>query len=167
MACTWQKIDFIRFILNIFQDLKTFLDEAKDGAILFSMGSNAKSVYLPAETIKNLLKVFSQLKQRVVMKWESDTLEGKPANVFISKWLPQDDVLAHPNIKLFMSHCGLGGVVEAKHHGVPILGFPLFGDQETNAASVVKEGWGVKVEFGSMTENILKDAIAEVLGNPK
>lgn len=131
------------------------------------MGSNAKSVYLPSETIKTLLKVFSKLKQRVVMKWESDTLEDKPDNVFIGKWLPQDDILAHSNIKLFMSHCGLGGVVEAKHHGVPILGFPLFGDQETNAAVVVNEGWGVKIEFAKMTETTLNEAITEVLENSK
>jgi glucuronosyltransferase len=101
------------------------------------------------------------------MKWESDSMEGQPSNVFISKWLPQDDVLAHSNTKLFISHCGLGGVVEAKYHGVPIIGFPLFGDQPENAANVVNEGWGVQVDMTTMTEKSFKDSILEVLGNPK
>lgn len=60
-----------------------------------------------------LLAVFRKLKQRVIMKWESETLAGKPNNVMINEWLPQDAILAHPNVKLFISHCGLGSVAEA------------------------------------------------------
>lgn len=101
------------------------------------------------------------------MKWESDSMEGQPSNVFIGKWLPQDDILAHKNVKLFISHCGLGGMVEAKYHGVPIIGFPLFGDQPANAANVVNEGWGVQVDMATMTEKSFKDSILEVLENPK
>ena len=101
------------------------------------------------------------------MKWEADTLEGQPKNVFISKWLPQDDVLAHPNIKLFISHCGLGGMIEAKYHGVPIIGLPLFGDQDTVAANIEKEGWGMKLELGELSEKSLSRAIKTVLGDPK
>lgn len=148
-------------------DLQNFLDGAKDGAILFSLGSNAKSTYLPDETIQKLLKTFSQIKQRVVMKWESDSLEGKPDNVFISKWLPQDDVLAHKNIKVFISHCGYGGLTEAKYHGVPILGAPFFGDQPSNAISIENEGWGKKIDLYSITVQELKDAIIEFVTNPK
>ena len=32
-------------------DLKKFLDEAENGAILFSLGSNAKSTFLPKEVL--------------------------------------------------------------------------------------------------------------------
>lgn len=147
--------------------MKIFLDEAKDGAVLFSLGSNAKSTYLSKEVLTILLKVFSQLKQRVVMKWESDTMEDKPDNVLISKWLPQDDVLAHPNLKAFISHCGLGGVVEAKYHAVPIIGIPLFGDQPGNADKVESAGWGIKIDLKTMTEDSLKKVITEVVENPK
>lgn len=143
------------------------MDGANDGAIFFSLGSNAKSTFLSKEVISILLKVFSQLKQRVIMKWESDSMEGQPSNVFISKWLPQDDILAHPNMKLFISHCGLGGIVEAKYHGIPILGFPLFGDQHGNAESIVNDGWALQIDLGSLTEKVLKDSIKEILGNPK
>lgn len=146
-------------------DLKIFLDEAKHGAILFSLGSNAKSTFLSKETIATLLKVFSQLKQRVVMKWESDTMPGQPKNVFISKWLPQDDVLAHPNIEIFISHCGMGGIIEAKYHGVPIIGLPLFGDQPGNAVNIANDGWGIMLEMDSITEENLRNAIDEMLTN--
>jgi glucuronosyltransferase len=148
-------------------DLKKFLDDAKEGAVLFSLGSNAKSTFLPDKTVKVLLKGFSLIKQRVVMKWESDTLEGKPDNVFISKWLPQDDVLAHKNIKLFISHCGYGGVIESKYHGVPILGAPMFADQPAMAEVIVKEGWGRQIELNALTAETLKNEITEIVSNPK
>jgi len=117
--------------------------------------------------IDALLQSFAKLKQRVVMKWETDTLAGRPENVLISKWLPQDDVLAHPNVKLFISHCGLGGLVESKYHGVPILGLPLFGDQPTNADKIVSEGWGLKLDITEITESSLTATINELLSNPK
>lgn len=147
--------------------MKAFLDGAKHGAVLFSLGSNAKSTLLSKELISSILKVFSELEQRVVMKWEADKLEGKPDNVFISKWLPQDDILAHPNIKAFISHCGLGGMVESKYHGVPIVGIPIFGDQPGNAEILVAEGWGIKIEFAELNEDNLRKALREILDNPK
>lgn len=150
-----------------FQNLQTFLDGAQEGAILFTLGSNSKSTYLPQKTIQTLLKVFSKLKQRVVMKWESETLAGKPENVFIGTWLPQDDILAHPNLKLFISHCGLGGVSEAKHHGVPIIGLPVYGDQEKNAEEVENEGWGIKMDLTELTESSLTESIYNILRVPR
>lgn len=147
------------------EKLKIFLDEAQHGAILFSLGSNVKSNYLSEDTIKMLLKVFSKVKQRVVMKWESDELEGKPENVYISKWLPQDDVLAHKNVKAFISHCGYGGVIEAKFHGVPIIAVPIFGDQPGNADNVVKHGWGIRIDLKDLTEELLLNAIKEITSN--
>ena len=101
------------------------------------------------------------------MKWESDTMEGKPDNVLIGKWLPQDALLAHKNVKAFISHCGLGSTVESKYHAVPILAIPLFADQTANAKIVIDEGWGVKVDFATMTEESLTEGIKEVLDNPK
>lgn len=135
--------------------------------IFFSLGTNAKTTYLPRKKIDILLSVFSKLKQRVVMKWESDELKGKPSNVLISKWVPQDDLLAHPKVKLFISHCGLGSVAEAKYQGVPIVAMPLGIDQITNAKNIVDEGWAVNVDFENLNENELMAAIKEMLNNPK
>ena len=101
------------------------------------------------------------------MKWESDELPNKPKNVFISKWLPQTDVLAHPKIKAFISHCGLGGVTEARYNGVPIVGMPMFAEQPENAANVVNEGWGLRVDVTTLTEASLKETLHEILNNPK
>jgi glucuronosyltransferase len=120
---------------------------------------------LPRNKIEILLKVFGRLKQKVIMKWETDELEGKPENVMIMKWLPQDDILAHPQLKIFISHCGLGSIVEAKYHAVPVIAFPIFADQETNANVIVGEGWALKLNLKDLSEEALMEAIQEILRN--
>lgn len=90
------------------KEFQKWLDGASDGAIFFSFGSNARTTFLPEEKVELIMKVFSKLKQRVIMKWDSDLLDGIPKNVMIGKWLPQDDILAHKNVKVFISHCGVG-----------------------------------------------------------
>jgi glucuronosyltransferase len=97
------------------------------------------------------------------MKWESDELEGKPDNVLISKWVPQDDVLAHNKLRLFISHCGLGSVAEAMYHGVPIVAMPIGIDQVGNANSIIAEGWAEKVDFANLNEKDLLGTIQKVL----
>jgi glucuronosyltransferase len=169
-------------------DLKNFLDKANDGAILFTLGSILKSNELPKSTVEILLKVFGKIKQRIVMKWESDELPGKPQNVFISKWLPQDDVLAHPNIKAFISHCGPNGIYEARYNSVvrkieiiknsisifqqiflfqPIIGIPHFAEHLGYLRLIVQEGWAIELDQDTLIEEILENAIKEILTNPK
>lgn len=153
--------------LRLSKELQKWLDGASEGAIFFSFGSNARTTFLPEEKVELIMKVFSRLKQRVIMKWDSDLMDGIPKNVMIGKWLPQDDILAHKNVKVFISHCGLGSIVESKYHGVPIVGIPIFGDQEGNVNMIVKEGWAFIVDFSSLTELSLSNGINEVLKNPK
>lgn len=82
-------------------DLQKFLDESKDGVIYFSLGGNLKSKDLPQGRREEFLRVLSKLKQKVLWKFEADDLPGKPANVEIRKWLPQQDILGEILIYLF------------------------------------------------------------------
>lgn len=78
------------------QDLKTILDEATQGFIYMSLGSNVKSNSLPQETLNKFMSVFSRLPYEVLWKFEDDDLPGKPKNVHIMKWFPQQAVLGIP-----------------------------------------------------------------------
>jgi glucuronosyltransferase len=48
---------------------------------------------MPEETRQALMDAFSKLKQRILWKWETDTMSGKPKNVKLGKWFPQSDIL--------------------------------------------------------------------------
>ncbi|XP_031350467.1 UDP-glucuronosyltransferase 2B14-like [Photinus pyralis] len=149
------------------KDLQEYLDEAKDGAIYFSMGSNLKGKYMNEDVRNAILKVFSKLKHKVLWKWEADVLPNQPKNVRLGKWFPQQDILAHPNIKLFITHGGYLSTTEAIYHGVPIVGIPIFGDQEMNVATAEIDGYGKGVSYKTLTEESFGNAVHEVLRNPK
>ncbi|XP_055904143.1 UDP-glycosyltransferase UGT5-like [Eupeodes corollae] len=148
-------------------NMQKFLDEAKDGAIYFSMGSNLKSKNLPVDKREAILKTFKSLKQRVLWKFEDTNLPEKSDNVFINDWFPQDDVLAHPNVKIFITHGGLLSTTESIYHGKPFIGIPIFGDQFLNMARAEANGFGIMVEYNTLTEKSFKSAILEMLNNPK
>ncbi|XP_050298918.1 UDP-glycosyltransferase UGT5-like isoform X4 [Anthonomus grandis grandis] len=150
------------------KDLQEFMDNAKDGVIYFSMGSNLKSKDLPEATKNGIIKVLGKLKQRVIWKFEED-LPNKPANVLIQKWCPQADILAHPNVKLFITHSGFLSTIETIYHGVPVLAIPVFADQFMNAKKAVAYGYGLKLAYNdpNFSEEALSALLDELLTNPK
>lgn len=144
------------------------MDDATDGVILFALGKDLVMHKFLAEDKRNvLLKFFGTLKQRVIMKWELDELANQPKNVMIGKWLPQQAILAHPNVRVFMSHCGRNSMNEARMHGVPILGMPVQGEQHLNLKMILGEGWGVPFSYAFMNEAALKFAFNETLNNTR
>ncbi|KAF5283541.1 hypothetical protein FQA39_LY17321 [Lamprigera yunnana] len=152
---------------NLPEHLQSLMDSSKDGVIFFSLGSNLKSRDLPLQKLNIFLKTFSKLNQTILWKWEDENLSGKSDNVIINKWWPQQDVLAHPNVKLFISHGGLLSVIETVYHGVPLLGIPVFGDQNKNLALVEEGEYGLSVPYSKVSEETFSFALNELLYNPK
>ncbi|XP_055541783.1 UDP-glycosyltransferase UGT5-like [Wyeomyia smithii] len=143
-------------------EMKRFMDEAKHGVIYFSLGAYMQSSAMPVEKRLILLKVFSKLKQRVIWKFETDQIENVPDNVMITKWAPQNDILAHEKVVLFISHGGQFGTFESMYHGVPTLFIPFFGDQHRNAIRAVRSGYAAKILFADITEESIHALILEL-----
>ncbi|XP_036330023.1 UDP-glucosyltransferase 2-like isoform X1 [Rhagoletis pomonella] len=148
-------------------DMEAFIKSSPAGAIYFSLGSNVKSKNLSKEKIAALMRVFASLPYSVLWKFEAVELPDKPKNVYISKWFPQSDILAHANVKLFISHAGLLSTTEAIHHAKPVVGMPVFFDQFLNMERIKRLGIGVSVNYKSFTYDELRCAILEILENPK
>lgn len=146
-------------------DLQRFMDEAEHGVIYFSLGAYLQSSEMPVEKRTCLLKVFSKLKQRVVWKFESDNLQNVPKNVMIRKWAPQNDILAHKNVIMFISHGGQFGTFESMYNGVPTLFMPFFGDQHRNALRAVRSGYARKILFVDITEELFENEIKQLIEN--
>ncbi|XP_059429335.1 UDP-glycosyltransferase 87A2-like [Corylus avellana] len=71
-------------------------------------------------------------------------------------WCDQLKVLCHPSVGGFWTHCGWNSTLEAAFAGVPMLTFPILGDQISNSKQVVEDwkvGWRVKKDVGS--ENLV------------
>lgn len=147
-------------------DIRAFVDGADHGVIYLSLGTNIRSADLPPDVRRAIVRTIGKLKQRVLWKWEDTELPDRPDNLLIRKWYPQDDVLAHPKVLMFITHGGLLGVSEAVYHGLPIIGIPFFGDQLLNLARARSQGFGLTVEYTNLTETSLAWAIDEMLANP-
>lgn len=83
----------------------------------------------------------------------------------IRKWLPQNDILAHRNVVLFISHGGVFGTFEAIWHGRPMLLIPFFGDQHRNAMRAVRGGYGKFLPYSKINNETLLNAVQELLTN--
>uniref|UniRef100_A0A6A7G3D9 UDP-glucuronosyltransferase-like n=1 Tax=Hirondellea gigas TaxID=1518452 RepID=A0A6A7G3D9_9CRUS len=148
------------------QDLESWVAGAGDaGFIYMSLGTVVKSSDMPDNCRQSLLKVFSSLPQRVLWKWDTPSVEGLPPNVRVVQWAPQQDILGHPKLRVFMTQGGVFSSTEATYHGVPVLGMPVFFDQITNVNRIVTEGWGEAVDWDHLTEEILADKIHRLIHN--
>lgn len=78
-------------------------------------------------------------------------------------------LLAHPNVKLFITHGGLLSSIETVYHGVPVLCLPLFGDQDLNSNKAVEAGYALKLDLhdDNFNAKLLSDTLNELLYNPK
>lgn len=73
---------------------------------------------------------------------------------------------AHSNVKLFLSHGGALSTLEAIYHAVPVIGIPFIADQHVNLKKLMHKKLGQKIDFSSLTEDLLYNTITEVLTNP-
>ncbi|CAB3233305.1 unnamed protein product [Arctia plantaginis] len=148
------------------ENLENLLSNAKHGVIYFSMGSNIKSKDMPIELKRGILKVFGNMKQTIIWKFE-EVLSDVPENVHILRWAPQQSILAHVNTVLFITHGGLLSLTEAVHFAIPVIVIPVFADQFANALRVERKGYGKKLELSYTMYEDLKIAIKEILCNSK
>ena len=81
--------------------------------------------------------------------------------------MPQQDLLGHPKIRLFITHGGLNSKQEAVYHGVPFIVMPVFADQPINAQKAHDDGNAIRLYWDNLTEEILYDAIQRILTDPR
>lgn len=151
----------------LFQDLQDFLDSSKEGVVYFSLGTNVNGSYIEKNKQNLMMKAFSELPYKVLWKFEGDEINGVPDNVKIRKWFPQQDILGHRNVKLFVTQAGLLSIEEAIVNRVPIIGIPFMTDQFYNAKRCATLGIGLHLDFLILTADKFKKAILEVTENPK
>ncbi|NEU35987.1 hypothetical protein GN156_35620, partial [bacterium LRH843] len=80
-------------------------DESEDGVVYFSLGSNMKGTSLKEEKRQVFLDAFAKFpKIRFLWKFEMEdvTTNKVPSNVLIRKWMPQQDIFKHPQLRAFI-----------------------------------------------------------------
>ncbi|XP_059448400.1 phloretin 4'-O-glucosyltransferase-like [Corylus avellana] len=86
----------------------------------------------------------------------------------IVPWCCQVEVLSHPSLGCFVTHCGWNSTLESLGCGVPVVAFPQWSDQGTNA-KLIEDVWktGVRVtvnEDGIVEGYEIKRCLELVIG---
>ncbi|XP_013170603.1 PREDICTED: UDP-glucuronosyltransferase 2C1-like [Papilio xuthus] len=146
-------------------DLKAVLDSAKNGVIYFSLGTLHESEQLEPKILEVLADTFRELPFLVLWKLGNTTIINKPDNVIAQMWFPQQEVLAHPNMKAFITHGGLRSLEEAVFYEVPIVGFPIVKSSKVFINEVTRHGTGETVDPYYLEKEALKSTIMAVAQN--
>ncbi|XVF01335.1 hypothetical protein REPUB_Repub04eG0078900 [Reevesia pubescens] len=90
----------------------------------------------------------------------------------IVPWSPQTKVLAHPSTACFITHCGWNSLLESLVAGVPVIAYPQWSDQPTNAkliVDVLKVGLRLKPADpeGVISNEEIEGCIKQILSGPK
>ncbi|TQE08416.1 hypothetical protein C1H46_005891 [Malus baccata] len=80
----------------------------------------------------------------------------KDVGLVVPSWVPQVQVLSHAPLGGLITHCGWNSVLESVVNGVPLIAWPLYAEQRSNAvllADDIKIAWRVKVNEKGIVES--------------
>ena len=146
--------------------LQTVLDSHPEGVVLVSFGSSIKPSQMGEEKMKVFLETFAQLSYTVIWKWDGEVMADLPSNVILQSWVPQQDLLAHPHLKVFVTHGGLLSLQETVYHATPIVGIPLGNDQKPNMMRAERRGYAVMLDWPTLNTRDLLAAINKAASDP-
>lgn len=147
-------------------DVEKFLDSGINGVIYVSLGSLVKSIFLNKQIRSLLFDVFSKLPYKILWKFE-EPVASVPKNVKMINWAPQQDILRHKNVKLFIMQGGLQSIDEAIRFQVPLLVCPFVGDMFSNAKRVKFLELGIWIDLKAATAKELNKAILDTINNER
>ncbi|KAK7682538.1 hypothetical protein QCA50_014338 [Cerrena zonata] len=104
------------------------------GSIFWSTQPEKIWAFVDAVIERNVPFIFSHASPFAVIPDEIQAKVKAYGKGFLSKWSPQQTILAHPATGWFVTHGGQNSVVEAITLGVPMICWPFDADQPTNSA---------------------------------
>lgn len=143
---------------------------------LDSLGVGRPLVYATLGTVFNKLRSMRGAMLEAVAELDADVLMtvGRdvdpielgtvPDNVRLESFVPQSVVLARAS--LVVSHAGLGTMLGAIYHGLPMVVIGIDGDQPVNAHRAAEVGVAVALERNEADAPAILDAANRVLFEP-
>ena len=113
--------------------IAAFVNGAEAGFIFISLGTistfDVARMLRIRDAVESLGDVRTVWKVTGYISDDTRSQLQRSGRVYLTHWAPQNDLLGHPQMLAFLTHCGRHSIEEAAFHGVPVLMMPLFGDQ--------------------------------------
>lgn len=94
-------------------------------------------------------------------------LEETRERGMMAGWCPQEQVMRHPSIGGFLSHCGWNSILESLSAGLPIICWPFFAEQQTNCRFLCGE-WVVGMEIDNdVKQDEVEKLVRELMDGEK
>ncbi|KAL9243180.1 hypothetical protein vseg_017100 [Gypsophila vaccaria] len=98
---------------------------------------------------------------------------NKQGMVITGEWVPQLEILGHPAVGGFMTHCGWGSLLESMTMGVPVIAYPMHSDQPLNSVlvtQVLRIGFLIKDNYWETrwqvtSSDIMEKAVKRLMGS--
>jgi UDP-glucoronosyl and UDP-glucosyl transferase len=154
-----------------YKDYMAWLNTKQNGSVIYvSFGSISSMSKKQLEEMQSGLQTSGHPYLWVVRKnnrEEGVNLEDGDDGMVL-EWCNQVQVLSHPSVGCFVTHCGWNSTLESLACGVPMVAVPQWTDQVTNAKMVVDWGAGVRGEVneeGVLKAEALKSCLVTVMGD--
>ncbi|XP_036622178.1 UDP-glucuronosyltransferase 1-2-like isoform X4 [Trichosurus vulpecula] len=146
------------------QEFEAYVNASGEhGVVIFSLGSMVSEI--PMTKAMEIAEALGTIPQMVLWRYTGTPPSNLAKNTKLVKWLPQNDLLAHPKTRAFITHAGSHGIYEGLCNGVPMVLMPLFGDQMDNAKRMESRGAGVTLNVLEMTSDDLSKALKKVIND--
>ena len=144
-------------------DLLEFVESSEEGVIIVSFGSFINDI--PEEVIRKICDALKRVNQNIIWKLKNPEYCQIPEKLLALKWIPQNDLLGHPNVKLFITHGGISSFFETVYHATPVIACPLFLDQVYTEKVYDAKHYGKYIRLLDFTSQELLDKINTVLSD--
>ena len=151
---------------STWQQLQKYLDgSGPNGVVVLSFGQMVRQ-YGP-EWRHLFASALAGLPYRVIWRYNETRPVNLGSNTLLVPWFNQLDVLRHPKVRVFVTHCGLNSAFETSYSGVPVVAVPLFADQFYQATKLTQHaGMGIQLDIRSLTSDSLRRTIVQVASSP-
>ena len=161
LSPTWHQLDSTVRAADVAWTLPEHLAHRPGALIYLSLGSLGSA---DVGLMQRLVDVLGRTDHRVIVSKgplaDQITLHD---NMTGEGFLPQPAIL--PQVDLVITHGGNNTVVEAFHHGKPMIVLPLFWDQVDNAQRVDETGFGRRLATYDFRDEQLIGAIDDLLAD--
>ena len=148
--------------------VQQFINSSNQSVIYFYLDINPSIFQLSKEHILQLHNAFKDLNYKVVWHVNGNMPNlAADENILLVSNISHFALLAHPQVKLFITSGETINFIEAVYYAKPLLGIPLFSNHHLNINMAINGGYGLGLSLQQLSSSKIKLLIAELLTKPQ